>query len=110
LREAESTINDMTVQAAASEREVALLRAQLAQQKQASYEAGSDDEQQPAAQQLSARYRDLGLGFHVASLTDETDRSATQEPMLATPTTTAQAQHYKDLQLGFAVSSLSMDF
>lgn len=109
MREAESTINDMTVQAAASEREVALLRAQLAQQKQASYEAGSDDEQQPAAQQLSARYRDLGLGFHVASLTNETDSSAAQEPMLAAPTT-AQPQHYKDLQLGFAVSSLSMDF
>jgi hypothetical protein len=110
LREAESTINDMRVEAAASEREVALLRAQLAQ-KQASYETGSDDEQQPAAPQLPARYRDIGLGFRVASLPNETDdKSSThnEELMLAAPT--AQPQHYKDLQLGFAVNSLSMDF
>ena len=89
---------------AASEHEVSLLRRQLAYLQQA-----SSDEEHDEPLPRATSYKDLDLGFRVASLPTEYDYVPHHEEMLGVPSK-PHTQHYKDLAIGFSVNALPMDF
>jgi hypothetical protein len=108
LREAKSTISVMKVEAAASEREIFLLRSQLAHLQHASSDKEHDEE--PVSS--PAHYRDMDLGFVVPSLPTEADYMQLNEEMAIAPASLTEPlpQHYKDLTVGFSVNALPLDF